>query len=258
MASSAGGTSSVAIPSGTVITKTDGTNLDATAITASDTSASSLSNLGSGVVADGAMQWGIPNIGLTFSTPITLNIFVGTAFNGQTLDVRRSVDGVIWTSDGIVAPATCVVASGLCTFQATKASFYATTHTVTATSSTSTSTSGGSGGGDGGDGLGCAVHDCSGGNPAIQNLSFGVSAPIPAPGFIPGVLGTSTPQVSGNVGIGDNGQVKGEATASAHEVSSPSPQPLPSTTQSPFNVKTIAIIVIALLLGFGVFKLLVK
>ena len=51
---------------GTIITKTDGTNLDASALTSSDVSASSLTGLGTGVVADGAMQWGIPNTGLTF------------------------------------------------------------------------------------------------------------------------------------------------------------------------------------------------
>ena len=130
-----GGVHSISLPAGTVITKTDGTNLDATALTSSNVSTSTLSGLGVGVVADGALQWGIPNIGLTFSTPITLNIFVGTSLNGQTLDVRRSVDNVTWTQDGIEPPKTCTVTAGICSFQATKASFYATTHIVAVASS---------------------------------------------------------------------------------------------------------------------------
>lgn len=115
---------------------------------------------------------------------------------------------------------------------------------------------GGGGGGDGGDGLGCAVHDCSGVNPALQNLVLGVSAPAPAAGFAPGVLGITSDQ--GNVGVGENGQVKGEATASAQEVSSPTSGPQTVQGSAPFNFKVIAIIVILLLGGFGVFRFFIK
>lgn len=136
-----GGTHAINLPSGTVITKTDGTNLDASALTSSDVTLSSLSGFDSNAVIDGALQWGVPNVGLTFSTPITLSIFVGTAFNGQTLNIVKSNSASSgWTSSGIVAPATCLVASGLCSFQATSASYYATTHI---SSSSSSSSSGG-------------------------------------------------------------------------------------------------------------------
>lgn len=172
-----GGISSVSLPSGTVITKTDGTNLDATALTSSDTSASSLSGLGSGTVADGAMQWGIPNIGLTFSTPITLNIFVGTALNGQTLDVRRSVDGVTWTQDGIEAPKTCIVIAGLCTFRATKASYYASTHVSTSSTTSSTSSSSSSSSSGGGSSSAASCNDSKPGSaPTLISATGGINS----------------------------------------------------------------------------------
>ncbi|MBI3630774.1 MAG: chitobiase/beta-hexosaminidase C-terminal domain-containing protein [Candidatus Sungbacteria bacterium] len=143
-----GGMSTVTVPSGTVITTTSGASFDATALAASEPSSGTLSNLGSGVVVDGSLQWGIPNLGLQFSTPITLRVFVGTSLNGQTLTVMRSVTGTSgWTSDGIVSPATCVVAAGVCTFSATKASYYTATHTTPITITTATASSNGGGGG---------------------------------------------------------------------------------------------------------------
>jgi len=148
--SSNNGTSSVLLPGDTIITSTNGQNFDATALTAAGVSTGSLSGLGSGTVVDGALQWGITNLGLEFSTPIILSIYVGDSFNGQTLNVQRSLSGNSgWTSDGIVPPATCVVAAGFCSFSATKASYYATYHTVSSPSGGG-NTGGGGGGGGGG------------------------------------------------------------------------------------------------------------
>jgi hypothetical protein len=138
------GFNSVSLPQGMNITKVGGGNFDATALTAIETAVGSLSGLGSGVVAKGALQWGIASLGLEFSSPITIKIYVGTDLNGQTFDVIRSVSGSSgWTSDGIAAPATCVVASGFCSFNATKASYYVASKTTT------TSSDGGGGGGGG-------------------------------------------------------------------------------------------------------------
>ena len=120
------GTSTVALPKDVVISRADGENLDATLLTAAETATSSLSNLGSGTVFEGALQWGMATTTLEFSAPITLSIYVGEALDGQTLDIMRSPDGTSgWTSDGIVSPATCTVANGTCAFQAVKASVYA-------------------------------------------------------------------------------------------------------------------------------------
>jgi parallel beta-helix repeat protein len=127
-----GGDSTISFEEGTVVTKTDGGNFDATALTASGVTTGALSGFATGTVVNGAFQWGIPQIGLTFDPAITLNIFVGTDLNGRTLSVQRSVSGSTgWSNDGIVEPKTCVVTDGYCTFQATKASYYAATTTGT-------------------------------------------------------------------------------------------------------------------------------
>lgn len=121
----AGGTNSVTVPDGTEISKSDGSSIDITALTALEPAADSLTGLDTGLTVNGKLQWGIPNHGLLFSNPITLDIFVGTDLNGQTLDVLRSETGTSgWTNDGIVVPAKCVVSQGICNFQATKASVY--------------------------------------------------------------------------------------------------------------------------------------
>lgn len=142
-----GGTSSVRLPTGTIITKIGGGAINATLLSTDNVNVSALSGFTSGTVAQGAFQWGVPNLGLAFNQAITLNIFVGTALNGQTLNVQRSISGTDgWTQDGIEDPKTCTVIGGVCTFQVTKASFFATTQTVTPTPAPSTSSGGGGGG----------------------------------------------------------------------------------------------------------------
>src|SRR3989344_252649 len=158
-----GGTSNVSLPSGLQITRVDGSNIDPGLLTASKPNEGSLTGLGSGVVLQGALQWGIPNQGLQFSTAITLNIFVGTELNGRTLHVLRSTNGSSdWTDDGISAPGTCVVSSGICTFTAVKASYYAAVKQQPPTQTGSSSSSGGGGGGGGGQ------TDASPTNPTIS------------------------------------------------------------------------------------------
>ena len=127
---SGGVTSTVEIPDNTVITRADGGNFDATTISGDVPSNSTLSGLDEGVVVRGKLRWGVPNLGLVFSNPITLKVWVGAGFNGQTLTVQRSVAGNRWTTDGIVAPGTCVVTDGFCTFQTTKASYFIVASTV--------------------------------------------------------------------------------------------------------------------------------
>jgi parallel beta-helix repeat protein len=125
-----GGESTVTIPEGVVITRADGENLDTTQLTSSSVDSASLAGLGTGVVTEGALQWGIENIGLEFDPAITINIFVGTDLNGQTLDIVRSTSGSDgWTNDGI-SPTSCVVSDGLCTFETTRASYFAATNTL--------------------------------------------------------------------------------------------------------------------------------
>jgi len=142
-----GGTSTVTLATNTNITSVDGSNFDANTLSAAAVSGTSLAGLGSGVVVDGALHWGIANRGLTFDLPVSLSIYIGTAYNGQTLTVLRSISGSgDWNNDGI-SPATCVVSDGLCSFTATKASYYAATSVATTPTPTPASTGGGGGGG---------------------------------------------------------------------------------------------------------------
>jgi len=143
--------SSVEIPADTIITQQGDLSFDPSLLSATEVDVATLTGLGAGVTAEGALEWGIPNLHLEFDPAVTLHIYVSTALNGQTLHVKRSDDGgVTWTSDGIVAPATCVVSGGICTFQATKASTYV---------SEKIASSGGTGGGGGGASCTSVVYD---------------------------------------------------------------------------------------------------
>jgi hypothetical protein len=141
-----GGTSSILLPAETVITRDDAAAFSSTDLTTAPTDTGSLSGLGDGVVVDGALQWGIPNVGVDFSQPISLGIYVGDSYDGQTLNVFRSTDTSSgWTNDGIIDP-TCTVESGICNFQTTKASYFAVAET-NSSSGQSNSSSSSSGGG---------------------------------------------------------------------------------------------------------------
>ena len=135
------GSHRVDLPSGVVITKSGGGTIDATKLSADNMEIASFSGFDPSIVVEGGLQWGIPDFGLQFSKAVTLNIFVGTAKNGQTLSVVRSVSkDSNWTSDGIVFPATCTVSLGMCTFQATRASYFAATAIVPTPTPTPTPT----------------------------------------------------------------------------------------------------------------------
>ncbi len=136
------GTSSVFLPAGTTISMVNG-SLNLSLLTAGNVSLSNLSNLGERVVAHGSLQWGIPDFGLMFSNPITIRLFLGTEYEGQTLNILRSTTGNNgWTSDGI-SPTSCFVTLGFCEFNATKASYFASTKTTPAPTIVETTSGGG-------------------------------------------------------------------------------------------------------------------
>ncbi len=127
----------VEIPEGTVIKMGDNSSLNLTKITANIVGLSNLSGL-TGFDFKGAVQFGIPNMGLTFSQPITIKMVVGDALNGQTLQVYRSTTGTSgWTQTGIEAPKSCVVSSGICEFNATQASYFSSVSVSPTESTTS-------------------------------------------------------------------------------------------------------------------------
>jgi parallel beta-helix repeat protein len=120
----------VNLPKGTIITKTDTENptFNASDITASSVALDSLSGFAPGVVLKGAFQWGIPELGLTFTPGINVYIYVGTDLAGRTLSVLHSssMDSG-WNTNGIANP-TCIVSEdGFCSFVTTRASYFATT-----------------------------------------------------------------------------------------------------------------------------------
>ena len=118
--------SKIVLDQGTVITRADVQEFNVASLSSSEISVDSLLGLTAGKVFEGALRWGIQNITLEFSQPITIDIFVGIDLNGQTLDVLRSTDGSNWETEGLV-DIICVVSDGVCSFRATKASYYVAT-----------------------------------------------------------------------------------------------------------------------------------
>lgn len=126
-----GGENDIVLPEGVRIERSDDLEFDWDSLSLQDVAESLMSGFDSTTAIVDAIQWGLPGVELEFSSPITVRIFVGISFNGQTLNVVRSTSGSGgWTSSGIVAPATCVVTAGICTFQATLASYFAATSTA--------------------------------------------------------------------------------------------------------------------------------
>ncbi|OIO50178.1 MAG: hypothetical protein COX12_01510 [Candidatus Brennerbacteria bacterium CG23_combo_of_CG06-09_8_20_14_all_44_41] len=121
------GTTSIHIPAGAKTCSADGSNFDLDAIGGSTPSIDLVQDAAGRPAA--VIQWGIPGYGLTFDSPITINLYVTVYWTGHTLPVYRSLNlAGGWTQDGIVPPPECVVSeAGYCTFQATKASYYLVT-----------------------------------------------------------------------------------------------------------------------------------
>ncbi|KKQ02015.1 MAG: hypothetical protein US10_C0006G0013 [Candidatus Moranbacteria bacterium GW2011_GWD2_36_198] len=118
------GAALVFFPAGTIITKTGGGNLDLTQLTTQDITLSLNSELTND--AFGAVKIGVPNIRLTFSTPVTVTIPVGAQYNGLTLNVYYQFDGdSSWNLE-----TTCTVSSGVCSFQTTHATKFSAGESV--------------------------------------------------------------------------------------------------------------------------------
>lgn len=127
-----GGASVISIPDGTIITRVDGSTFDTAQLSATLPLLTFINGIDTAkFVPVSLLQWGIPNIGLAFSKPITINLFVGQSFNGQTLNIFRSTTGLAgWTTEGLAAPQSCTVLLGICTIQTTLASFFAAAQIV--------------------------------------------------------------------------------------------------------------------------------
>lgn len=93
-------------------------------LTASIPELSSITNYPSGYTLISALQFGIPNASLTFDKAVSISIYTGTEFNGNTLYVYRSSSGIgNWSNEGLITT-TCTVENGYCNLQTTKASYF--------------------------------------------------------------------------------------------------------------------------------------
>ncbi len=103
-----GNGSTIVIPLSTVMTAS--TTSDWTTLLS--TNSVSTTDIPSSVTSAGALQWGLPSTAITTSQPVTVEIYVGAAFNGRSLSYyRKEAGGTSWTQAG-----TCTISSGLCQF----------------------------------------------------------------------------------------------------------------------------------------------
>jgi len=123
---------SVVIPSGTVMTATE--NFDSSLLSASSTV--DLTGIASSLNPKGTLQFGLPDLGLALSVPITINIPISGVAENTQLQVYSKTAGSSWTP-----LTTCYVVAGKCSFQ--------TSHLSEFVAGTITSPSGGSSSGGG-------------------------------------------------------------------------------------------------------------
>lgn len=126
------GQASVVFPKDTVVTPTDGDNLDLTTFSIIDNTIDIGNEL---PLVLGSIRVGVPSVNLTFSKPVTISIPVGASKNGQTLTAYyRFENSTEWNVE-----TTCLIADGNCTFETTHATTFAVKDKETVSSSPSSS-----------------------------------------------------------------------------------------------------------------------
>lgn len=122
-----GTNSSIGLSSGTIISELSDIEFDFGMVSGAEVEISQISGLDAGNTAVAAIQWGIVGTTLKFSQAIQIGIYVGPAYNGQTLNVFRSLAlDSEWTTEAL-SSSSCTVANGYCLFAATEASYYVAT-----------------------------------------------------------------------------------------------------------------------------------
>lgn len=184
---SADSSSTIAIPRGTIITRDNGDLFDASMLTNTAIDIGSLSGLGKATAVGQAIQWGLPNLGLIFSRPITINLFIGS-HEGQTLNIYHSNS----TSSDWLSSSTCMVTAGYCNFTTEHASYFVATKTQT----DDNRNDGGNGGGGGAGAVILILPPKTAGSSTDQvkiNAEAGEKTPIII-SEKPKVISTSTPK----------------------------------------------------------------
>lgn len=121
---SSGAASSIGLTAGTIISESNDSIFDANLISGTEVEVNSVSNLEAGYLAQKVVQWGIPGTTLKFSQPVQVRIFVGSAFDGQVMNIyRSSLLSSGWTNTGL-SSVNCTISGGYCAFAATEASYY--------------------------------------------------------------------------------------------------------------------------------------
>ena len=112
--------SSIFIPVGTYL-HTGLSPVDFTPISAGDVSG--VLGLPGGATPISELQFGLPSSPLAVSFgPITINMYVGLSYEGQTLNIYAKENSPSWS---VASTPTCTVASGICTFTTTSLSLFA-------------------------------------------------------------------------------------------------------------------------------------
>lgn len=132
---------SVVISAGTIMTANE--NFDSSLLTA--TSTVDLTGIASSLTPKGVLMFGLPNLGLSLSSPITISIPISGVAENTQLQVYSKTAGSSWSP-----LTTCYVVAGKCSFQTTHLSEFAAGTVVS-------SSSGSSGGG----GSAPVVADCT-------------------------------------------------------------------------------------------------
>lgn len=112
------GDARIVLQTGTEMTKTGGGNFNFSEMTMENIT-DTLKNSSVGNIA-GAVNIGIPNLRLSFSSPITVTIPVASSLNGQTLNIwYQNAGDSTWTQGP-----TCAVSDAKCVFQTDHATSY--------------------------------------------------------------------------------------------------------------------------------------
>lgn len=119
-----GTNSSVGLTAGTIISELNDAEFDFGLVSGTEVEISGVSGLATGNTAVAAIQWGIVGTTLKFSQAIQIGIYVGSSYDGQSLNIFRSsaLDSG-WTTEAL-SSTTCTVSGGYCLFAATQASYY--------------------------------------------------------------------------------------------------------------------------------------
>ncbi|MDA2936075.1 hypothetical protein MYX06_02565 [Patescibacteria group bacterium AH-259-L05] len=115
------GEAEVVVPDQTEVVRSDGEKMDFTKLTVEDSSGKAGGVEDQDVVS--AVQYGIPEVSLSFNKPVTISIPVDSFYNGKTLNVHTSKSA---TRDWEFLT-TCDVLSNKCVFNTTAASYFAVT-----------------------------------------------------------------------------------------------------------------------------------